>query len=61
MQADGPLRRHQAQGILIGFWQVFRGDFLDGLWLAFIGWFLLQAGHTESAQVTRAKVRHEIG
>ena len=26
--------------ILLGVWQVFTGDLSDGLWIAFIGWFL---------------------
>ncbi len=47
--------------ILIGFWLVIRGDVFDGIWLAFIGWFLLQAGHAESAQVTQAKAHHQLG
>ena len=27
--------------LLLGVWLFFAGDFLDGLWLGFIGWFLL--------------------
>jgi Zn-dependent protease/CBS domain-containing protein len=29
--------------IFIGFWQILGGNFLNGLWIAFIGWFLESA------------------
>ena len=29
--------------IFFGVWQMFRGNFLNGLWIAFIGWFLQSA------------------
>jgi Zn-dependent protease len=29
--------------IFLGFWRVLAGDFLNGLWIAFIGWFLESA------------------
>ena len=37
--------------ILLGVWRFFSGDFVNGLWFGFIGWFLLQAAQAESAQV----------
>ena len=33
--------------ILFGFWQVFSGNWADGLWMAFIGWFLQSAAIQE--------------
>jgi Zn-dependent protease/CBS domain-containing protein len=37
--------------ILVGVLTFFWGDFFDGLWLAFIGWFLLSAAQTTHADV----------
>jgi Zn-dependent protease/CBS domain-containing protein len=37
--------------ILVGIWMFFTVDVLNGLWLAFVGWFLAQAAQAESAQV----------
>lgn len=37
--------------ILMGIWLFFTGDFLDGLWIGFIGLFLLQAAQAEIAQM----------
>ncbi len=37
--------------ILVGVWQFFTGYLVPGLWLGFIGWFLLQAAQAENAQV----------
>ncbi len=37
--------------IAIGLWQVLGGDWADGLWIAFIGWFL-QSAATQEGQVT---------
>jgi Zn-dependent protease len=41
--------------IFVGFWQMFSGNFGNGLWIAFIGWFLESAS---SAQL-RQQVVHE--
>jgi len=40
--------------ILVGFWQIFSGNFGSGLWIAFIGWFLESAA---SAQVQQQMVQ----
>jgi predicted transcriptional regulator len=37
--------------ILIGVWRFFSGAGFGGLWLAFIGWFLLEAARVSGAQV----------
>jgi Zn-dependent protease/CBS domain-containing protein len=37
--------------IILGVWQFFTGSLITGLWLGFIGWFLLQAAQAESSQV----------
>jgi Zn-dependent protease/predicted transcriptional regulator len=37
--------------IIIGIWQALNGNWVDGLWLAFIGWFLLEAARESFAQV----------
>ena len=37
--------------ILAGFWQVFSGNWADGLWMAFIGWFV-QSAAIQEGQVT---------
>jgi Zn-dependent protease/CBS domain-containing protein len=36
--------------ILWGIWQFFLGNFVGGLWIAFIGWFLLQAAQAANSQ-----------
>jgi Zn-dependent protease len=36
--------------ILFGIWLFFTGDILDGIWLGFIGWFLLSAAQSANAQ-----------
>ena len=38
--------------ILGGVWLVFNGQLVNGLWIAFIGWFLESAAHAELRQVT---------
>lgn len=38
--------------ILVGIWLFFGGDWVDGLWFGFIGWFLLQAAQTARSQQT---------
>jgi Zn-dependent protease len=37
--------------ILIGVWQMLNGNWVGGLWTAFIGWFLLSAAQESYAQV----------
>jgi Zn-dependent protease len=37
--------------ILFGVWQLFTGNFLNGLWIAFIGWFLESAASSQVQQV----------
>lgn len=37
--------------ILGGIFLFFDGDFIDGLWFGFIGWFLLQAAQAENTEV----------
>ncbi|MCR4405721.1 MAG: site-2 protease family protein [Anaerolineae bacterium] len=37
--------------IILGIWQVFRGNWTNGLWTAFIGWFLDNAAQTSYRQV----------
>jgi len=34
----------------VGVWQMFNGDFADGLWIAFIGWFLDSAASSQVRQ-----------
>ncbi len=36
--------------ILLGIWIFFAGSILDGIWLGFIGWFLLSAAQSANAQ-----------
>jgi Zn-dependent protease len=37
--------------IFAGVWQLFAGNFVGGLWIAFIGWFLESAAVSQSQQV----------
>ncbi len=37
--------------IFIGIWQALHGAWVNGIWLAFIGWFLLEAAKESYAQV----------
>ncbi len=41
--------------ILFGVWQIFTGHFGNGLWIAFIGWFLESAA---SSQIQQQTVQH---
>lgn len=61
-QASGSLRKATRQASLVGqviaylfilwgVWQFFTGDFIGGLWIGFIGWFLLQAAQAANSQV----------
>lgn len=38
--------------IVFGGWKALTGNFFGGLWIGFIGWFLLNAAQTTSAQVS---------
>jgi Zn-dependent protease/CBS domain-containing protein len=38
--------------ILLGVWLFFAGDLLAGIWTGFIGWFVLNAAQSATAQVT---------
>jgi len=42
--------------ILLGLTEFFIGNAVGGLWIAFIGWFLLSAAHTTSRQVVAQSV-----
>ena len=37
--------------IVLGVWQVFGGNFINGLWIAFIGWFLESAASSQIMQL----------
>jgi predicted transcriptional regulator len=41
--------------IMLGIWRFFSGAGFGGLWLAFIGWFLLEAARASGAQVEIAE------
>ena len=36
--------------ILLGVWQILGGSFVDGIWIAFIGWFLESAANSQVQQ-----------
>jgi Zn-dependent protease len=36
--------------ILVGVWQMFTGNLGNGLWIAFVGWFLESAAHAQLSQ-----------
>ncbi len=38
--------------ILLGIWRIFTGDWVGGLWIAFIGWFLDNAASSSYQQMT---------
>ncbi len=37
--------------VVLGVWRVFGGDFINGLWIAFIGWFLESAAGSQIVQL----------
>lgn len=43
--------------IFVGIWQALNGNWVGGLWTAFIGWFLLSAAQESFAQLT---IRHSL-
>ena len=44
--------------IFFGVWQALSGNFFNGLWIGFIGWFLLNAAQMSTAQT---RLRHALG
>jgi Zn-dependent protease len=48
--------------ILVGVWQVFRGNYGNGLWIAFIGWFLESAAVAQlrQSEVTSLLAGHKV-
>ncbi len=38
--------------ILVGLWQMFTGNFANGLWIAFVGWFLENAAMGQAQNLT---------
>jgi Zn-dependent protease len=44
--------------IFVGVWEALGGDFIDGLWIAFIGWFLESAA---GSQLQMAVVKNLLG
>jgi len=46
--------------MLWGVWQVFTGDFINGLWMAFIGWFLRNASISGYRQVVMRDMLQDI-
>jgi Zn-dependent protease/predicted transcriptional regulator len=46
--------------ILGGIWWLFSGDILDGIWLGFIGWFLLSAAQSMRAQALVDSAFHGV-
>ena len=51
--------------VLLGVWQVFGGNFVNGLWIAFIGWFLesaanAQIGQLQYVSIDGALITHKV-
>ena len=46
--------------ILLGIWLFFTGSLLNGIWLGFIGWFLLSAAQSANSQVMLASVFNSV-
>jgi hypothetical protein len=42
--------------IVGGIWLIFAGDLLDGLWIGFIGWFLLSGAQAANSQAMLARL-----
>lgn len=38
--------------VILGIWQMFMGNFIGGIWIAFIGWFLEAAASAQVQQIT---------
>jgi Zn-dependent protease/CBS domain-containing protein len=49
--------------ILIGVWRLFQGDWTNGLWIAFIGWFLENAvvGQVQQLRIQHLLSGHTVG
>jgi len=46
--------------ILVGIWLLFYGAWLDGIWLGFIGWFMLNAAQTMRTQTLIDSAFHGV-
>src|SRR6266571_537755 len=46
--------------ILLGIWLFFAGSILNGIWIGFIGWFLLNAAQSANSQVMLASVFNSV-
>jgi predicted transcriptional regulator len=46
--------------ILIGLWRFFNGAGLGGLWIAFIGWFLMDAARASRAEVEISQMLRDV-
>ncbi len=46
--------------ILLGIWLLFTVSILDGIWLGFIGWFLLSSAQSANSQVMLASVFNSV-
>ncbi len=65
MQRSTRIASYTGQGvgyvfILLGIVQFFTGDFFDGLWTAFIGWFLFDAARTAGMEVELESALHGV-
>ena len=46
--------------ILLGIWLFFAGSILNGIWIGFIGWFLLSSAQSANSQVMLASVFNSV-